>query len=99
MLRSWAVRRAVFALAALNSASNPTVASMMTAQSSSPSIWRMQYSPMRLIVSVIVLHLVALERLGFLAEQVVVEQLARDRRGGSAPAAAVLDQDRHGNRG
>src|SRR5688572_29449253 len=31
----------------------------------------------------------------FLAEQVIVEDLARDRRGGSGAAAAVLDEQRH----
>src|SRR5258706_10906006 len=63
---------------------------------SGPSIRPTSFSNKRLIMFLVV---VGRHELGFLlrdlAEEVVVEYLARDRRSRGAAVAAVLDEDRH----
>src|SRR6185295_3487522 len=81
-LTSWAVTRARLALAALKRATKPTLISTSIAHSSRPSTCRVRYSPMRLIVGILLFDRVAPERLRLLAQQVIVEHLACYRHGG-----------------
>src|SRR5258708_25919345 len=66
-----------------------------SAAMSGPSMRRERKSKMRLIMFFGLFLAELRPLLGQLAEQVIVEHLARDRRGGRAAVAAVLDQPRH----
>src|SRR5438132_12945277 len=76
----------------------PSATVSASAAMSGPSMRRETISNSRLII-LFVLVAQLLLALRALAQQVVVEHLARDRRRGRAAVAAVLHQDRHGEPG
>src|SRR5258708_12847865 len=73
----------------------PRARGRASAAMSGPSMRRERKSKMRLIMFFGLFLAELRPLLGQLAEQVIVEHLARDRRGGRAAVAAVLDQQRH----
>src|SRR5258708_989093 len=73
----------------------PSARVRASAAMSGPSMRRERKSKMRLIMFFRLVLAELRPLLGQLAEQVVVEHLARDRRGGRAAVAAVLHQQRH----
>src|SRR5687767_8263049 len=102
MLTSCAVMRAALALDALASTTRPSVIRASMKANSTPSRWRVKKSPIRRRTR---LFIVLLLRLGLrvrllrgrhLAEQVVVDHLAGDRRGVARAEARVLHD--HGQR-
>src|SRR3970040_799801 len=95
MFASCAGIRAAFRLDALTSTTSPTASSASTMPNSVPSMLRVREFPSRLTVGCIVV-LAALFRRGQLAEEVVVEHLARERRGRARAEAGVFHD--HGER-
>src|SRR4051794_39952946 len=92
MLTSWLETRPVLWLEPLKMASRLTPISSNTASSSGASTWAVNRWPMRLISRGVATDFLQLDRRRLLAEQIVIEHLARDwrRRGGAE--AGVLDQ-------
>src|SRR3970040_1502548 len=92
----WPVTLAKFALEALNSTASPRTIRASTMPSSTPSTCRVRRAARRLTAVCFVVILGCLDGLRHLAEQVVVEHLARDRRSKARPETRVLDD--HGER-
>src|SRR5712691_9299765 len=86
------VTRARLALEALNSTTSPIVISTSANPRSMPSTCWVRYPPNRLIAGFIVftLVLVAFGRFRHFAQQIVIEHLARDRRGIARAETGVL---------
>src|SRR5688572_3899736 len=102
MLTNCAVTRATLALDALASTKRPSSIRAIMKANSTPSRWRVKKSPIRRRTRLFIVllrrlaFLVHLLRGGHLAEQVVVDHLARDWRGVARPEAGILHD--HGER-
>src|SRR5512145_229602 len=92
------VTRAAFRLDALTSTTRPSATSASTIPSSVPSIWRVREYASRLTAGTILVP-AALFQARPLAEEVVVEHLARERRGGARAEAGVLHDHRERDAG
>src|SRR5687768_4901278 len=103
MFTGCAVTRAALALDALASTKRPSTIRAIMKANKTPSRWRVKKSLIRrsaklfiVLLRRLALLLVVLLRGGHLAEQVVIDHLARDRRGVARAEARVLHD--HGER-
>src|SRR5687768_9510201 len=96
MLTSWPVMRTALAFEALASTKRPSAIRAIRKASSTPSRWRVKYSLTRRMTRLFILLLrrLGLLRRRHLAEQVVVDDLARDRRGVARAETRVLHYHR-----